>query len=71
MVAAASLAVAATVAAAPLRPPAAQPPPATGPRPEQGRDDRGQPVTVDSDKMERFGREGLVVFTGNVVVRRP
>ena len=70
MVAAASLAVAATVAAAPLRPPAAQPPPATGPRPEQGREDRGQPVTVDSDKMERFGRESLVVFTGNVVVRQ-
>lgn len=70
MVAAATLAVAATVAAAPLRPPAAQPPPATGPRSEQGRDDRGQPVTVDSDKMERFGRESLVVFTGNVVVRQ-
>jgi lipopolysaccharide export system protein LptA len=68
MVTAASLAVAAMVAAAPLRPPAAQPPPATGP--EQGRDDRAQPVTVDSDKMERFGRESLVVFTGNVVVRQ-
>jgi lipopolysaccharide export system protein LptA len=28
-----------------------------------------QPVTVDSDKMERFGKESLVVFTGNVVAR--
>jgi lipopolysaccharide export system protein LptA len=30
----------------------------------------GQPVTVDSDKMERFGKESLVVFTGNVVARQ-
>lgn len=29
-----------------------------------------QPVTVDADRMERFGREGLVVFTGNVVARQ-
>jgi lipopolysaccharide export system protein LptA len=29
----------------------------------------GQPVTVDSDKMERFGKESLVIFTGNVVAR--
>ena len=35
-----------------------------------GKDDRTQPVTVDSDKMERFGKEGLVVFTGNVVARQ-
>jgi lipopolysaccharide export system protein LptA len=32
--------------------------------------DRNQPVTVDSDKMERFGKEGLVIFTGNVVARQ-
>jgi len=31
---------------------------------------RNQPVTVDSDKMERFGKESLVVFTGNVVARQ-
>ena len=30
----------------------------------------GQPVTVDSDKMERFGKESLVIFTGNVVARQ-
>ena len=35
-----------------------------------GKDDRTQPVTVDADKMERFGKEGLVVFTGNVVARQ-
>jgi lipopolysaccharide export system protein LptA len=28
-----------------------------------------EPVTVDADRMERFGRENLVVFTGNVVAR--
>ena len=33
-------------------------------------DDRNQPVTVDADKMERFGKESLVVFTGNVVARQ-
>ena len=33
-------------------------------------EDRNQPVTVDADKMERFGKESLVVFTGNVVVRQ-
>jgi lipopolysaccharide export system protein LptA len=35
-----------------------------------GKDDRTQPVTVDADKMERFGKEALVVFTGNVVARQ-
>jgi len=33
-------------------------------------DDPKQPVTVDADKMERFGKESLVVFTGNVVARQ-
>lgn len=28
------------------------------------------PLTVDADKMERFGKASLVVFSGNVVVRR-
>jgi lipopolysaccharide export system protein LptA len=32
--------------------------------------ERTQPVTVDSNKMERFGKESLVVFTGNVVARQ-
>ena len=36
----------------------------------RAKDDRNQPVTVDSDKMERFGKESLVIFTGNVVARQ-
>jgi lipopolysaccharide export system protein LptA len=28
-----------------------------------------QPVTVDADRMERFGKEGLIIFTGSVVAR--
>jgi lipopolysaccharide export system protein LptA len=36
----------------------------------KAKDDRNQPVTVDSDKMERFGKESLVVFTGKVVARQ-
>jgi lipopolysaccharide export system protein LptA len=39
-------------------------------RPARAKDDRNQPVTVDSDKMERFGKESLVIFTGNVVARQ-
>jgi lipopolysaccharide export system protein LptA len=71
-----------TIAALAVLPPAtpAQPPstpkaapaPSAAPKPvkERSRDDRTQPVTVDADKMERFGKEGLVVFTGNVVARQ-
>jgi len=44
--------------------------PAEPARKLQGKDDRAQPVTVDADKMERFGKEGLVVFTGTVVARQ-
>jgi lipopolysaccharide export system protein LptA len=33
-------------------------------------DDRNQPVTVDSDRMERFGKESLIIFTGHVVARQ-
>jgi lipopolysaccharide export system protein LptA len=33
-------------------------------------EERGQPVTVDADRMERFGKEGLVIFSGNVVARQ-
>jgi lipopolysaccharide export system protein LptA len=40
------------------------------PSPKASKEDRTQPVTVDADKMERFGKEGLVVFTGNVVARQ-
>ena len=33
-------------------------------------DDKSQPITVDADRMERYGKESLVVFTGNVVARQ-
>jgi lipopolysaccharide export system protein LptA len=60
--------------------PAATPPAAVKPEPEarpaerdkaeRGKEDRSQPVTVDSDRMERFGKESLVIFSGNVVARQ-
>ena len=60
------------MAAAAQAPPAQAPPRAAEPGAgrKQTKDDRTQPVTVDADKMERFGKEGLVVFTGNVVARQ-
>ena len=33
-------------------------------------DGKNQPVTVDADRMERFGKESLVIFTGNVVAKQ-
>jgi lipopolysaccharide export system protein LptA len=45
-------------------------PPAASVSPGKKAQDRSQPVTVDADKMERFGKEGLVIFTGNVVARQ-
>jgi len=56
-------------------PPAVPAQPATpAPAPRQGATrapvDRGQPVTVDADRMERFGKESLIVFSGNVVARQ-
>ena len=47
-------------------------PAAHGQTPARGKtpEDKSQPVTVDADKMERFGKESLVVFTGNVVARQ-
>ena len=62
--------------AAAQQPPPAQPQPQAqeGPKPparaRPDRQDRGQPVTVDADRMERFGKESLVIFTGNVVARQ-
>ena len=38
--------------------------------PAGGKDERSQPLTVDADRMERFGKESLVIFTGNVVARQ-
>lgn len=45
----------------------AAPPPAGG---AKAKDERSQPLTVDADRMERFGKESLVIFTGNVVARQ-
>lgn len=47
----------------------APPAPAAPAKPRKA-EDRGQPVTVDADRMERFGKEGLVIFSGNVVARQ-
>ena len=71
MLAAAAILAAATVGAAapPPRANAVQPAAPTRDKAEPTGEDRGQPVTVDSDKMERFGREGLVIFSGSVVAR--
>lgn len=40
-------------------------PPASGPAPG-----RGQPVTVNADRMEHYGKESLVVFSGKIVARQ-
>jgi lipopolysaccharide export system protein LptA len=67
-------AVASPPAAAPGAPPVNVAAPSPGDRAAKasrnGTAGRGQPVTVDSDKMERFGKESLVIFTGNVVARQ-
>jgi lipopolysaccharide export system protein LptA len=41
-----------------------------GPAAARTKEDRSQPLTVDSDKMERFGKQSLVIFSGNVVARQ-
>jgi lipopolysaccharide export system protein LptA len=33
-------------------------------------EDKGAPVTVDADQLESLQKEGLVIFTGNVVARQ-
>jgi lipopolysaccharide export system protein LptA len=61
--------VSAVLAAALLALPAAAQTPGR-PAASKGADGRSQPVTVDADRMERFGKEGLVVFSGNVIARQ-
>ena len=41
--------------------------PAAGAKPKE---EKNPPLTVDADRMERFGRENLIIFIGNVVARR-
>jgi len=43
--------------------------PATKKPSDKAADDK-QPVTVDADRMERYGKESLIIFTGNVVARQ-
>lgn len=50
--------------------PAANAPAANAPANSPRKSDSQQPLTVDADKMERFGKQGLVVFSGNVVARQ-
>jgi len=51
--------------------PAAQTPaPSLTPKAKDAKDDGALPLTVDADKMERFGKASLVIFSGNVVARR-
>ena len=50
--------------------PAAPPAASAAPNAAKAKDDRTQPLTVDADRMERFGKESLVIFTGNVVGRQ-
>jgi len=40
------------------------------PKAKDGKDETPLPLTVDADKMERFGKASLVIFSGNVVARR-
>ena len=46
--------------------------PAASPATPKAKDanDGALPLTVDADKMERFGKASLVIFSGNVVARR-
>jgi lipopolysaccharide export system protein LptA len=65
-VAAAALLVGAAAEAQPARKRNAPPRPAP-PAAESRPDERRKPVTVDADQLESFQKEGLVIFTGNVV----
>jgi len=55
-----------TEKARPARPATAAPAPRSG-GPTNAQDDRDAPVTVDADQLENIQKEGLVVFSGNVV----
>src|SRR5438874_11869635 len=64
----AALAAAVALGLAPLAIPARVPAQAPAPATARGKGD--QPLTVDADRMERLGKESLVIFTGNVVARQ-
>jgi lipopolysaccharide export system protein LptA len=51
--------------------PAAAPKPAAAKSGEKGTGPRSNsPIVIDSDRMEAFKKEGLVIFTGNVVAKQ-
>jgi lipopolysaccharide export system protein LptA len=51
--------------------PAAAPKPAAPKSGEKGAGPRSNsPIVIDSDRMEAFKKEGLVIFTGNVVAKQ-
>ncbi len=51
--------------------PAAAPKPAAKPGERGGSGPRSNaPIVIDSDRMEAFKRDGLVIFTGNVVAKQ-
>jgi len=70
--AAAGLALAAVLVPACVgaQPKPAPKPQGAAPAPSKPREERGQPVTVNADLMERFGKESLIIFTGKVVARQ-
>jgi len=51
-------------------PPASAPAASPAPSTTGGKARNSQPVTVDAEKMERFGKESLTIFTGNVIARQ-
>ena len=59
---------AAPTAAAPAQ--KSRPPAPTAPTARPPGDDKNTPVTVDADQLENLQKEGLIVFTGNVVANQ-
>lgn len=57
-----------TSAAPAVQPSASTAAPSATPKAKGTKDDL--PLTVDADKMERYGKASLVIFIGNVVARR-
>jgi lipopolysaccharide export system protein LptA len=59
-----------TSAAPAAQSPAAPAAPGAAPKAKAAKDEAPLPLTIDADKMERFGKASLVIFSGNVVARR-
>jgi lipopolysaccharide export system protein LptA len=56
--------------AQPSAAPAAAVAPSAAPKAKDAKGEPPLPLTIDADKMERFGKASLVIFSGNVVARR-